>query len=825
MAEFIHFEAEHSSDENVENEPDISDHDSFINGESENEEEYSFRNVQVDLERANREAYERGLERIQDCDEYSNLCTDSDDDIIPLDEFEKSDKLIKEFKNGLLPKVETIEQKIVHNEFARVILYAVKNLITNKTEICDILELKQESILNEILEKFSSQKLHFTLDLQEFNRISYQINNILIEYNYFLRVFEQKNKYRQFYVKKPEKQNQIKQLSRCLIEKYNGFQVVKIDFSKKESQKFEPIDTIYIPTKNPEVLPECYYTLDISKAYTSVYSHGLKQKRAFKLYECYYCRKFFIQKNKHEKHLSVCSGKPGIVYNFCIQNLVSFEDNFGSKGDLPFSIYFDFETTSPTDANWVNPEEKKIIVMYYVIVVAFHLSLNLDRILIQRSYCHPQTEMISINYLTREQIQYRSVELIKQLYDQAIHVSKRNCKNTLAQMFCIEIAFVKKTLLSWFNKKFTARFKELTNDQKIHYKRQNPIDYQNRKCVICKMPLKVSPTNPKTEDEQMTYGDFIIRYEYKFLKNIYTQKQLEWSEDLISLEAFYEAFQKFIHISIDLISLLSEYTKTHMLDISMEVSNFLELNFADCDIHSIKNHIMQTEIKNALASSYGKIPKFNLKIYAYLYDELVCFPPQSQYDSVTTKKFFMHVHNLIKMKIHIHHSHVTGKINGYAHDFCNTRLIECEKPEIPCFAHNLFGFDFLYFVKGFSATAWCSKELDVGGNNLTHVNYASLRREIKFIDTLKFYQRSLAELTSTIEESEIIKARKQMENFFNNHSYFSKIWPFIPAHQKEKILKITCEGKGVIPYEMVTGMESFFLQPENDFCRKTEFHN
>ena len=177
------------------------------------------------------------------------------------------------------------------------------------------------------------------------------------------------------------------------------------------------------------------------------------------------------------------------------------------------------------------------------------------------------------------------------------------------------------------------------------------------------------------------------------------------------------------------------------------------------------------------------------------------------------------------MKIHIHHSHVTGKIIGYAHDFCNTRLIEAEKPEIPCFAHSLFGFDFFYFVKGFSATAWCSKKLNVGGNNLTHVNYASIQGEIKFIDSLKYYQRSLAELTSTIEENEILRARKQMEKFLTNHLFFSTIWPFIPLHKKEKILKITCEVKGVIPYEMVTGMDSFFLQPENDFWQKTEFYS
>ena len=323
----------------------------------------------------------------------------------------------------------------------------------------------------------------------------------------------------------------------------------------------------------------------------------------------------------------------------------------------------------------------------------------------------------------------------------------------------------------------------------------------------------------------MTYGDFIIRYEYKFLRNIYTQEQLDWSEDLKSLDAYYEVFQNFIHFSIELNSLLSDYSKTTLRDISMEVSNFLELNFADCDIDAVKNHIMQTDIKNALSSNYGKVSKFNLKIYAYLYNELVCFLPQSQFDSMTTKKFFSHVHNFIKMKIHLHHSHVTGKIIGYAHDFCNTCLIENQKPEIPCFAHNLFGFDFFYFVKGFSTTAWCSKELSVGGNNLTHVNYASIRGEIKFIGSMKYYQRSLAELTSTIQENEIKQAKKQMISFLNKHSFFSTIWPFIPLHQKEKILKITCEGKSVIPYEIVTGMESFFLQPENDFWEKTEFYS
>ena len=86
---------------------------------------------------------------------------------------------------------------------------------------------------------------------------------------------------------------------------------------------------------------------------------------------------------------------------------------------------------------------------------------------------------------------------------------------------------------------------------------------------------------------------------------------------------------------------------------------------------------MQTEIKNALSSSYGKVPKFNLKIYAFVYDVLAYFPQSDiQYETFTTTNFLINIHRLIKMKVHLHHSHVAGKIHGYAHGFCNTAVIE-----------------------------------------------------------------------------------------------------------------------------------------------------
>ena len=76
-----------------------------------------------------------------------------------------------------------------------------------------------------------------------------------------------------------------------------------------------------------------------------------------------------------------------------------------------------------------------------------------------------------------------------------------------------------------------------------------------------------------------------------------------------------------------------------------------------------------------------------MKVYAFVYDEIV-FLPQSEieYDTITTDKFFIHFHRLIKGKVHLHHLHMTGEILGYSHDFFNTAVTEKSRPEIPSVA-------------------------------------------------------------------------------------------------------------------------------------------
>ena len=99
---------------------------------------------------------------------------------------------------------------------------------------------------------------------------------------------------------------------------------------------------------------------------------------------------------------------------------------------------------------------------------------------------------------------------------------------------------------------------------------------------------------------------------------------------------------------------------------------FVENNFVGEELVEIKNVINKTEIKNLLSNTYKNVPRFNLKVYTYVYDKLICFPRSDiEYETITTNKFFTNVYRLIRSTFPLHQSHITGEIFGYAHDFCN----------------------------------------------------------------------------------------------------------------------------------------------------------
>ena len=134
-------------------------------------------------------------------------------------------------------------------------------------------------------------------------------------------------------------------------------------------------------------------------------------------------------------------------------------------------VYFDYETTATTD-NCLDPEQKEMFVMSYVMIVAFYPGLKLNRIIIERSFGHSFEKLTTIDYLTEEQMAFVDVIVVKQLKDAAEHASQRKCKKSLAEMFSIELYLMKHTLMSWFNRKIKSQHLQIDILTKIRMKRK-----------------------------------------------------------------------------------------------------------------------------------------------------------------------------------------------------------------------------------------------------------------------------------------------------------------------------------------------------------------
>ena len=229
--------------------------------------------------------------------------------------------------------------------------------------------------------------------------------------------------------------------------------------------------------------------------------------------------------------------------------------------------------------------------------------------------------------------------------------------------------FATDCLLNWFNSKYKNENLQLTNERKREYEIKNPINWESDKCWVCNFPLHINPTVLNVQKQKMSYGDFIIEKEHKFLRNIFSKKELEGSKAIKNIESFHEHFCKFLQIVVyaqQCINSMKDFSECFYNELNDFINSFCE----DCvDFIELKEKISDIEIKSKQKT---KISKFTLQLYAFVYQRLMCFPTAKfECETVTTRNLFEFVHKIINVKINLHHSHITGKIIGYVHDFCN----------------------------------------------------------------------------------------------------------------------------------------------------------
>ena len=88
----------------------------------------------------------------------------------------------------------------------------------------------------------------------------------------------------------------IRELSACIIQKFNGYELLRNHLNSIERRDFTPIDIVYDPTLDVKKNIECFFALNIFLGYGSTVEKSRKGERIFNhtnAKQCRYCNNFF----------------------------------------------------------------------------------------------------------------------------------------------------------------------------------------------------------------------------------------------------------------------------------------------------------------------------------------------------------------------------------------------------------------------------------------------------------------------------------------------------------------------------------------------------
>ena len=127
------------------------------------------------------------------------------------------------------------------DSFYYSLLYAIQYQLKNKKNECqkdnefrmDIDNNKHYDALLTIKEK-----LRLDLAILNFENQCFSLNDFLNKYSLFLRVYKLKDKFHYLIKQDSEQKTVLRDLSSCIIEKFNRFNIVCVAFSKKLRQSF-----------------------------------------------------------------------------------------------------------------------------------------------------------------------------------------------------------------------------------------------------------------------------------------------------------------------------------------------------------------------------------------------------------------------------------------------------------------------------------------------------------------------------------------------------------------------------------------------------------
>ena len=166
-------------------------------------------------------------------------------------------------------------------------------------------------------------------------------------------------------------------------------------------------------------------------------------------------------------------------------------------------------------------------------------------------------------------------------------------------------------------------------------------------------------------------------------------------------------------------------------------------------IGKLKEAIDEVQVKKI----FGKCDYLE-KIICFIYSKVMDLKKKDKVKgTLTSEKVMENIKGILNNPAHIHHSHISGKMLGYLHSYCNLKVRE-NKRTISVIARRLFRFDFFLFLKGIRAVSWWTRDINIGGKNSADINFSRIGNQVVFIGTVKYFQQSLATAANTMTDKE-----------------------------------------------------------------------
>ena len=335
---------------------------------------------------------------------------------------------------------------------------------------------------------------------------------------------------------------------------------------------------------------------------------------------------------------------------------------------------------------------------------------------------------------------------------------------TLAEMFSIKLKFTVDCLKFWFER--NLKILEVQLEEKMIFKSLNSKQKDTISC-LCDFPLDSTAENGWKQQ--------VFKAECLFLENIYSKKEMI-KMGIDNFEIYCEKLSKIL----DELDIFRASVESENLSSQKTNEQNIEINAVIEKISKIKTS-KQDDGKSTKEKTIG-----------FLYQHAIKFLPTDKIKGnfVISEKFLPNMISIFKNEHVLYHSHVTGKIIGYAHQYCNLQTRE-NYYTIPVFAHNQFRFDFFLFLKGIRPRVWETPGIEIGGKNPTSVNFAIIRNQVRFIDTVKYFPQSLGSLPDSMTDVERENIRKVCRRFL------AEKLMFLTDEDEKWVFDYLSSGKGM----------------------------